>query len=162
MAIKGALEATLSVNAALPTGADDAARLTSAQGARANYTDCGEVISIGEFGREYQTVRTNNLASGATRKFKGSYDNGSFQADLLFDSADPGQTILEAAGKSTAKYAFRVAFPGDSGSNSEEFFFQALVTSLKRIVGGPDDAIMLRCQVEIDHETILEGTYTVS
>ena len=153
MAIKGALTTTFGVSATLVSGTPD---VTKYKGL--TFTNCGEVVSIGEFGREYQTVRVNNLATGATRKFKGSFDNGSFQADLLFDSDDPGQTLLEAAAVSTAKYAFKVGLPAASGDGGEDFYFQALVTSLKRIVGGPDDAVMLRCMVEIDHLNIIEDT----
>ncbi len=152
MAIKGALTTTFGVSATLVTGTPDETKYEAL-----TFTDCGEVTSVGEFGREYNTVRVNNLASGATRKFKGSYDNGTVAVDLLFDSADAGQTLLEAAAVSTAKYAFKVGLPG-TGAAGEEFYFQALVASLKRVVGGPDDAIMLRCSLEIDHLDIIEGT----
>ncbi len=120
-----------------------------------NFKPCGEAASIGEFGREYNTVRVNNLASGATRKFKGSFDQGTIQADLLFDSEDVGQTVLEAAADSTATYAFHVQLPAPA---AEEFYFEGLVASLKRIVGGPDDAVMVRCSIELDHHSIIEGT----
>ena len=120
-----------------------------------NFKPCGELTNVGEFGREYNVVPVMNLATGATRKFKGSYNNGSVQADLLFDSADVGQTILEQAEVSTATYAFRVNLPGNP---AEQFYFEGLVTMLKRIVGGADDAIMLRATVEIDHRSIVEGS----
>ena len=120
-----------------------------------NYKPCGEVISVGEFGREYNTVRVQNLADGATRKFKGGFDNGTFQVDLLFDSDDVGQTLLEAAGESRNTYAVHIQYPAPS---AEEFYFEALVMSLKRIIGGPDDALMLRTVLELDHRTIREGT----
>ena len=120
-----------------------------------NYKPCGEVITVGEFGREYNTVRVQNLADGATRKFKGGFDNGTFQVDLLFDSDDVGQTLLEAAGESRNTYAVHIKYPDPT---AEEFFFEALIMSLKRIIGGPDDALMLRTVLELDHRTIIEGT----
>ena len=130
--------------------------LGSARVVSNNFKPCGEVTSIGEFGREYNTVRVNNLSSGATRKFKGSYDNGTIQADLLFDSDDVGQVVLEQAADSTSTYAFQVGFPG--GSGAEDFYFEGLVSGLKRVVGGPDDALMLRVTIELDHNSIVEGT----
>ena len=152
MAIKGALTTTFSISsAAVPSTIDEA----SYEGV--SFTDCAEVVNIGEFGREYQTVRVNNLASGATRKFKGSYDNGTVQVELLFDSADGGQTLLEAAGDSTSTYLFKIGYPGD-GAAGEEFYFSGLVTNLKRVVGGPDDALMMNATIEIDHRNIIEGT----
>ena len=123
-----------------------------------HYKPCREASNVGEFGREYNVVRVNNLASGATRKFKGSYDNGSFSSDLIFDRDDPGQIVVVEAEKSTATYAFRVGLPGETESDSEEFYFEALVTSVKRIPGGPDDAVMLRINVELDHRDIIEAT----
>ena len=124
-----------------------------------NFKNCGEVTSVGEFGREYQTVRVTNLKEGATRKFKGSFDNGTIQLDLLFDAEDPGQVILERAGESaTLTYAFHIELPEGDGGTQEEFYFEGFVASLKRIVGGPDDALMLRCNIELDHRSIVEGT----
>ena len=122
------------------------------------FKECGEAVSIGEFGQEFQTVRVNNLKTGATRKFKGSFDVGTIQADLLFDSDDVGQTVLESAAESTATYAFHVQLPEAAGDGGEEFYFEGLVASLKRIVGGPDDAVMLRTTIELDHHSIVEGT----
>ena len=133
-----------------PTGST-AARKTN------DWQQCAEIVSVGEFGREYNTVRIMNLATGATRKFKGSFDNGTVQVDLLFDSADGGQTLLETASISRETYACRIEFPGQ-GEDGEEFYFQSLIANLKRIVGGPDDALMMRATFEIDHNTIVEGT----
>ena len=130
--------------------------LGSAEFEVSNYKECLEATNVGEYGREYNVVRVVNLADGATRKFKGSYDNGTVQVETLFDSSDPGQSLLEIAEKSTATFAFRVSLPG--GASAEDFYFEGLVTSVKRIPGGPDDAIMLRVTVEIDHRSIVEGT----
>ena len=147
MAVTGALTTTFGLVQEAP------ATFNEAGYDALSFTDCGEVTSLGEFGREYQTVRVMNLADGATRKFKGSYDNGTVQVDILFDSDDAGQTLLEAAGDSaTQKYSFKVTLPdGSSG-----FYFRGYVMSLKRIIGGPDDAIMLRCSIEIDENIIVE------
>ena len=123
-----------------------------------DWKECGEVVSLGEFGREYNVVSVVNLKEGATRKFKGSYNNGTVQVDLLFDRTDVGQTLLEVGGDNDiATYACRVGLPG-AAAVGEEFYFEGLVTMLKRIVGGPDDAIMLRATFEIDHNSIVEGT----
>ena len=152
MAVKGALNSTFGISStSVPSTIDE----SNYEGI--TFTDCGEVTNIGDFGREYQVVEVNNLADGATRKFKGSYNNGSFQVELLFDSADAGQTLLETAADSTATYLFKVGLPGD-GAAGEEFYFSGLVTSLKRQVGGPNSAIMLNANIEIDHRNIIEGT----
>ena len=109
--------------------------------------------STGPGTRRRKTVRVQNLADGATRKFKGGFDNGTVQMEFLFDSADAGQTLIEAAETSTSTYYWKIGLP-----SGEEFYFAALVTSVKRVIGGPNDALMLRCTVEIDHRSIVEGT----
>ena len=154
MATKGALTTTFALSAEKYTGAGQP---TEATYDAYTWTDCGEVTNVGEFGREYQAVRTNNLASGATRKAKGSYDNGTIQLDLLFDASDAGQTLLEAAAVSTSHYSFRVQLPGEAG-DKQDFFFGGLVMGLKKIVGGPNDAIMLRTSIEVNHYDVIEGT----
>ena len=150
MAVKGSLETSLGISAAAP------ADFTIAEYRKLTFTTATEAINIGEFGREYNVVTALNLAEGATRKFKGSYNNGSLNMELLFDSEDAGQGVFEAASIDRKPYYFRVRFPG--GTGAEEFFFEALVTSAKRMVGGPDDALKMRINVEITHREILEGT----
>ena len=90
MAVQGSLTTTFGISSAAPS----AFTLTAYKAL--SFTDCGEVTNVGEFGRMYEMVRINNLKGGATRKFKGSYDNGTFELELLFDRADAGQTLIEA------------------------------------------------------------------
>ena len=116
---------------------------------------CGEVMNVGEFGRMYEMVRINNLGGGATRKFKGSYDNGTFEAELLFDRDDPGQAEIEEAGDSIQTYGFSVILPGGVGES--EFFFTGLVSKVSRAIGGPNDAVRIMATIEIDHNAILEA-----
>ena len=72
--------------------------------------------------------------------------------ELLFDSDNTsGQHVIEAAETSRNPYYFKVTFP-----SNEVFYFEALVTTVKRMVGGPDDALKLRVQLEITHREILE------
>ena len=78
--------------------------------------------------------------------------------EALFDSDDAGQTLLEAAELENRQVLVPRRFPPAPERRAEEFYFRALVTSLKRIPGGPDDAIMLRATLEIDERTIVEGT----
>ena len=168
MAVKGALQTQVRISAARPVDSDDVGNggygaILDADASEAwnatHFHLCGEVISIGEFGREYNVVTAVNLAEGATRKFKGSYNNGSFTMDLLFDSeglTGNGQDGIEEAEVDIDPYSFKIVYPGAVGAR-ETFYFHALVTTVKRVVGGPDDALMLRCTVEITHDPIKEA-----
>ena len=147
MAVQGSLTTTFGISASAPSA------FTEVAYEAVSFTDCGEVTNVGEFGRMYEMVRINNLKGGATRKFKGSYDNGTFELELLFDRADAGQTLIEAAGDSTNTYYFEVGLP-----DGTEFYFSGLVSKVSRAIGGPNDAFRIMATVELDHNDIIEGT----
>ena len=117
------------------------------------YTNCGELSALGEFGAEYGLITIQNLNEGTVRKLKGSRNNGSVDVELLFDSADSGQTALETALASNSPYSFKVDLP-----DGNDRFFRALVMRGKTMIGGPDDAIKYRTTLEIDHNSIVSGT----
>ena len=120
--------------------------------AASNWKLLGELTNVDEFGRQYEVVRANNLSDGATRKAKGSYDNGSVPFETLFDARDGGQVIMEEALQSTQNYAFRIDAPPDTdGDDGPTYYLQALITSFRPRIGGPNDMIMMRGNIEIDH-----------
>ena len=117
-----------------------------------NWKALGELTNVDEFGRQYEVVRANNLSDGATRKAKGSYDNGSVPFETLFDARDGGQVIMEEALRSTQNYAFRIDAPPDTdGDDGPTYYLQALITSFRPRIGGPNDMTMMRGNLEIDH-----------
>ena len=117
-----------------------------------NWKLLGEVTTIGEFGRSYENVTANNLASGATRKAKGSYDNGAVDIEALYDSRDTGAQVMEQALLSTENYAFQIDLPPDGdGNDGETFYFQALVTMWRPRINGPNDMTMSVGHLEFDH-----------
>ena len=128
------------------------ASLTSQTLEVSNWKALGELTNVDEFGRQYEVVRANNLSDGATRKAKGSYDNGSVPFELLFDSRDGGQVIMEEGLRTTQNYAFRIDVPPDTdGDGGPTYYLQALITSFRPRIGGPNDMTMMRGNLEIDH-----------
>lgn len=72
------------------------------------YTAVAEVTNIPEFGRVYNTIKYNPLATRGTKKFKGSYDDGSLAVDLGKDLSDPGQAACLAARDTDFDYNFKI------------------------------------------------------
>lgn len=152
MGTRGSVKTTLAISASLVSGAPTEAKYTAL-----TFSPCGEVTNLGEFGPEYEVVKLRPISGGGTKKYKGGFDQGSLPVELLFDSGDAGQTVLEAAASSRNKYAVRVSFPPDAAGDVETYYFQALVTQLKRVVGGSSDAIRLRAILEIDETAVIRS-----
>lgn len=72
------------------------------------YTEVGEVVNIGDFGRTYQEVRHDALGSRGTRKFKGQYDDGNIALQLGRDPVDAGQAKIVTARDLDYDYNFYI------------------------------------------------------
>ena len=100
------------------------------------FTNIGEVVDVGEFGRTYNVVNHNPINTRATRKFKGSFDEGNLSITVAIDGGDDGQAIVEAALNSDNDYSFEVEF-----NNGDIQWFQAKVTSFRTTTGGVDSIV---------------------
>lgn len=138
MTVRTSAGTTLAVTASAPATYNEAGYAALA------FTDVGEVTDLGEFGREYNLVTHNPLGTRGTRKFKGSFNEGSITLQLGLDNSDAGQTIMKAASKSDADYFFRVTL-----QNGEIYYFPAKVMSWKVGVGGVDQITSATATLEI-------------
>ena len=96
-----------------------------------SFTTVGEITNLPEFGRKFALITHKPLATRATRKLKGSYDEGQLPFELGLDTDDAGQTIMKAASASDNPYAFRVTM-----QNGDKYFMLGLV--MEFVVGGGD------------------------
>lgn len=104
----------------------------------------GEVTDLGEFGREYNLVTHNPLASRGTVKKKGSFNEGSITMQLALDTADAGQILLKTATTSDADYYFKI-----TTQNGDIYYFAAQVMSFKVGVGGVDQITAATVTLEL-------------
>ncbi len=81
---------------------------TAANAATDSYTEIGEVVSVGEFGRVYNMINHLPLASRGVKKFKGSYNDGDPVFGLGKDINDDGQAAVIAALASDFDYNFKI------------------------------------------------------
>jgi len=98
------------------------------------FTLIGEITDLGEFGREYNLVTHNPLASRSTQKFKGSFNEGQQTLGLGLDDTDAGQTMAAAATLVDAPYYFCVTLQGGA-----KRYFPAQVMSFKENIGSVDN-----------------------
>lgn len=104
----------------------------------------GEVVDLGEFGREYALVTHNPVGSRGTVKKKGSFNEGTMNIQLALDTDDAGQILLKTASTSDTNYSFLV-----TTQNGDKYYFQAQVMSFKVGVGSVDQITTATVTLEL-------------
>lgn len=108
------------------------------------YTAVGEITDLGEFGREYALVTHQPVGSRGTRKFKGSFNEGTITLSLGLDTDDAGQILCKSASLSDNDYSFVV-----TSQTGDKYYFQAKVMSWKVGIGGVDSITTATCTLEL-------------
>jgi hypothetical protein len=108
------------------------------------FTTIGSIEDGGEHGREYAEVTFNPIDTRGTRKFKGSFNEGSKTLSIAYDSSDAGMVLLKTALDSDNDYSFEVTYP-----NGDIDFFQAKVMTLTKATGTVDSMRMASVTLSI-------------
>jgi hypothetical protein len=108
------------------------------------WTVIGNIDDGGEHGREYAEVTFNPIDTRGTRKYKGSFNEGTKTLSIAYDSVDAGMVVLKTAVLSDDDYSFKVAYP-----NGDVDYFQAKTLSLKKATGGVDTMRMASVSLSI-------------
>lgn len=138
MAIHSTAGTVISISAAAPATYD-------ASGYNAlTWTAIGEITNLGEFGREFAEILHKPIGTRATRKLKGSYNEGSLDLQLALDNDDAGQILMKAASLSDNAYSFKVL-----AQNGDKYFFPGLVMQWKRGFGAVDDITSANAMVSV-------------
>lgn len=148
MTVRSSAGSTLEVSTSQPATYDYAGYEASSM----NYQRIGEITDLGEFGREYVVITHNPIGTRATKKLKGSYNEGQMAMTLGLDTDDAGQIILKAAVSSDNDYSFRLIT-----QNGDRYFFQAQVASFKVGVAGVDNITSATCNLEITSNSLGVG-----
>lgn len=113
------------------------------------YTAVGEITDLGEFGTEYNAVTHTALGQRQTKKFKGSYNNGSLQLQMARDTSDAGQTAIQAALDSDNSYTFKVTL-----QDGTKMYFTGKVMSYRTNVGSVDQITGATTTIEVDSDIV--------
>lgn len=116
------------------------------------WVEIGEVVDMGEFGRNYNLVTHNPLGDRRTIKRKGSYNDGAITLQLGRDSADTGQAALITALASDDSKAFKIVL-----QDTTHLYTTAQVMSYTNNIGSVDQITGSTVTLEIDYD-ILETT----
>lgn len=138
MTVRSTAGSTLKVSASLP------ATHNSAGFAALTFTTVGEITNYGEFGRVYNLITHNPVATRATVKMKGSYNEGTMDLQIGLDTDDAGQILMKAASQSDNDYSFEV-----TTQNGDKYYFLAKVMSWRVNLGGVDQVTAVSCALEL-------------
>lgn len=143
MTVNTTAGSTLRVTASAPATFDSAGYTTLFSTSPAPAL-VGEITDFGEFGREYNLVNHNPVASRGTQKFKGSFNEGQMNLTLGLDTDDAGQILMKTAADSDSDYYFEV-----STQNGDKYFFAAKVMKFKVNLGNVDQITQASTTLEL-------------
>lgn len=108
-------------------------------------TVIGKVEKIGSFGANFGKVEFQPL-DGPKEKYKGPPDNGTLNPSMALDSADAGQTILQAAGADKSQKLYSLGVTYQDGSKR---YFQGRVFGMPETADGAGTMLMATPAIEI-------------
>jgi hypothetical protein len=138
MTVKTSAGSTIKISASQPSTYDSTGYNALSM------TTIGEVTDLGEFGRMYNLVTHNPIATRSTVKKKGSYNEGQVALKVGLDTDDAGQILLKAASLSDNDYSFLI-----TTQIGDKYYFQAQVMSFKPNVGSVDNITTASINLEI-------------
>jgi len=150
MAVRTSAGTTIAVSASTPATFDGTGYNAL------SWTAVGEVVNLGEFGREYNVITHNPVGTRGTVKKKGSFNEGQIALQVGLDTDDAGQILLKAAAASDNDYSFRI-----TTQNGDKYYFQAQVSSFKVGVGSVDDITSATINLEITSNSAGVGVVEV-
>lgn len=147
MAIQAAAGTKVYATASHPATYDE----TGYAALKAGATEIGEVTNVGEFGKEFALVTSNSLSHRATRKKKGSYNNGTLSPTLNLDTSDAGQTVMETLLDSDDPGTFFIELP-----DGTTYGLEGLVMSFRPSIGEIDSIITATTSIEVTENDVVK------
>ena len=117
------------------------------------YVTVGNVQDIGEMGDTHSQIEYNVLAEGRVKRLPGTKDGGAIPVNIVYDSADAGQTLLRTANGTTTTYNFKV-----KDSDGETYYFNGVVADLRWPVR--DNSSVKMFSLNIYANTPIYGPYS--
>jgi hypothetical protein len=133
-----------SAGSTLGISSNDPATYDVAGYAALTFTAIGEITDLGEFGRQYNLVTHNPIASRGTQKFKGSFNEGTMSLTMALDTDDAGQVATKAAVNSDSNFSFKLTH-----SSGDVYYFQAKVMSFRVGVSNVDAITTATVELEL-------------
>lgn len=120
------------------------------------YTNIGNIDNMGEHGRVYSEITFNPIDTRATRKLKGSFNEGNKTISLAYESGDAGMLILKNALESDADFSFKNVY-----QSGDVDYFIAKVMSLTKSPTSVDDVFMATIELSLSSSKLGVGIVEV-
>lgn len=124
------------------------------------WVEVSEIVDFGEVGRIYELITHNPVSDRQTRKFKGSFNDGSMALQLGRDITNQGQSDLLDALDSDTPHNFKIELNDqpEGGMNPTTIRFKGLVMSFPFGIGSVNSIVSATVNLEVDGEIdILEA-----
>lgn len=122
------------------------------------YVVVNNTTNLGSFGDTAQSVTSDEIGRGRTRKVKGTRNAGTMAVTCNNNATDPGQIAMHAAEATALDYAFKIVFPDQppSGSNPQGStrYFAAKVASDAENLAGANSFATVTFNLDIDSNII--------
>jgi hypothetical protein len=138
---------------------------TGALASESGWQIVGEIVSPGQFGREYAKIEHSSIDNRNVRKFKGQRDDGDLEVSLGRDPSDAGQADLIAALDVDLDYNFKIELNDDVGGTGDSpttFTFKAKVMSYKTNIGDANSIVAATSTLAIQSGTITEAPAAIA
>ena len=119
-----------------------------------NIGECTELPT--DIGRVYNVIKHNPVDTRATRKLRGSYDEGSSEFTCGLVAGDAGQAAAFAALSSDAMVYFEITLQ----DTNDKIWFPALIVKAPMTIGSVDNVLQIKFGVEITSSTTGVGIVT--
>ena len=119
-------------------------------------TEVGLIESMGEFGKMFDLVTFQAIATGRTYKFKGGYNQGSLDLVCASDLTDLGQSVLYgfASTQDQSTYPFKLTLNG-ADPLWDTIYFGGKVFSYRLVAGAVNNVIKANIKIEINTDVFI-------
>ena len=116
------------------------------------FTTVGGVTSVGEFGGEAELITYDLLTERVTKKLKGTINYGTIQLEMVLETADAGQLLLEAGALGSAVdtiHSFKVTL-----NDGKIKYFTGVVMGFRTNVGASNNVVAVTSNIELDNSVV--------
>lgn len=136
----------------IETAADTIADFTSLSVS----AEIGLIESMGEFGKVFDLVSFQAVATGRMYKFKGGYNQGALDLIVASDLTDAGQALLYQFGNAQDQntYPFKLTLVGADAA-WDTVYFGGKVFSYRIVAGAVNNVMKANARIEINTDVFI-------
>ncbi len=144
--------AQTSANVTIGVSASQPATYDAAGFGALTFTTIGGVTAVGEFGGEAELITYDLLSDRVTKKLKGTINYGTIQLEMVLETADAGQLLLENGALDAAIdniHSFKVTL-----NDGTIKYFTGVIMGFRPNVGGSNNVVSVTSNIEIDNKLV--------